>query len=238
MIELRDPVSSLSHLLTAIWAVFATALMYRLAPQPSRTVAMIYGMSMVLLYTASGLFHGLYYESTAQHRLFQKLDQSAIYLLIAGTNTPIMAILLPRRWRRWFLGGVWLMACLGIASLWALPKPPHTLVVGVYLAMGWIGIIPIRWYYQALGARAMNWAWLGAACYTFGAVCELSRWPVLIPGWIGPHEVLHFCDSAGSLAFFVFIVRHVLLRPGASPGGISGKYPVLPTHFISQNRLC
>ena len=232
MIELRDPVSSLSHLFTAIWALFATALMCRLAPRPSRTVALVYGTSMVLLYTASGLFHGLYYESAAQHRLFQKLDQSAIYLLIAGTNTPIMAILLPRRWRRWFLSGIWLLACLGIASLWILPKPPHILVVGVYLAMGWIGVVPIRWYYRALGPQAMNWAWLGAACYTFGAVCELSRWPVLSPDWIGPHEVLHFCDSAGSLAFFVFIARHVLPRSSVSSVNTGGKYPTSPSHFM------
>jgi hemolysin III len=55
--------------------------------------------------------------------------------------------------------------------------------------------------------------WLGAACYTAGAVCELTQWPVIIPGWIQAHEVLHMFDTAGSIAFFVFIVRFVIPRP-------------------------
>lgn len=210
MLTLRDPVSSLSHLLTAVWALFATAVMVRLATPRRRVAAILYGVSMVALYTASGLFHGLYYQTLEQRRFFQKLDQSAIYGLIAGTNTPVMAIVLSGRRRKLLLSGIWLLAAGGIAALWLLPQASHTVVVSVYLLMGWIGVVPMRWYYRALGVRAMNWAWLGAACYTLGAFCELSRWPVIIPGWIGPHEVLHFCDSAGSLAFFVFIQRYVL----------------------------
>ena len=119
MTELRDPVSSASHLLTALWAVFATLVMCRLAAQrPGRLVpVVVYGLSMVLLYTASGTFHGLPYPaSTPEGRFFQKLDQSAVYLLIAGSVTPAIAILLEGAWRRRFLMVMWGLALSGVAN--------------------------------------------------------------------------------------------------------------------------
>src|SRR5262245_22561410 len=103
--ELRDPVSSASHLLTAVWAVFATLILLRLTPKDRRrqlSVA-IFGTSMVLLYLASGTFHGLFYTDPAEFRFFQRLDQSAIFLLIAGTNTPCLVVLLGGRVGGWFL---------------------------------------------------------------------------------------------------------------------------------------
>src|SRR5947199_789715 len=96
---LRDPVSSASHLLTAAWAVYATLLLVRLTrPGDGRRLAVaVYGLSMVLLYLASGTFHGLFYDSPEERRFFQKLDQSAIFLLIAGTTTPVLVTLLDGR---------------------------------------------------------------------------------------------------------------------------------------------
>ena len=217
LIELRDPFSSACHLATALWALFATLLMVRVTPpEPGRRAAVvIYGASMVLLFLASGLFHGLHYETPEQRRLFQRLDQSAVYLLIAGTNTPLMVILLSANWRKWCLRMVWGSAVLGVACLWLLPKPPHALVVALYLGMGWIGLVPVWQYYWALGWRPLGWMGLGAACYTMGAVCELTQWPVIVPGWIHAHEVLHLFDSAGSVCFFVLILRYVI--PYRSP---------------------
>jgi hemolysin III len=207
VLELRDPVSSASHLATALWAVFATILMLRLTRRGDgrRIAVLVYGASMVLLFLASGTFHGLSYS-----RFYQKIDQSAVYILIAGTNTPALAILLQGRWRRWFLCIMWTLALTGVASLWLLPKPPHPLVVSLYMALGYIGTIPIFHYYRAVGWRAMNWVWFGAALYTLGAICELAQWPIIVPGWVQAHEVLHICDSAASIVFFIFIMRYVI----------------------------
>jgi hemolysin III len=219
---LRDPVSSASHLLTAVWAVYATLILVRLtrAGDGRRAAVAVYGMSMVLLYLASGTFHGLFYETPEERRFFQKLDQSAIFLLIAGTSTPILATLLDGWRRRYFLRLVWGLAAVGVACLWLLPKPPHVLTVALFLGIGWVGILPIFSYYRAVGWRAMNWVWAGAAFYTAGAICELTEWPV---GWVWPvrfgfHEVLHLCDTAGSVMFFVFVVRFVIpyRRPAAA----------------------
>ena len=231
MPELRDPVSSASHLFTALWAAYATLVMVRLAAgRPGRRLPVfVYGLSMVLLYAASGTFHGLYYDTPEQRRFFQRLDQSAVYLLIAGTNTPIIAILLRGAWRKWLLRLVWLLALAGVGCLWLLPKAPHAAMVAFYLVLGWTGVIPVPLYYRAVGWRAMNWAALGAGLYTAGAVFELAQWPVIVPGWIQAHEVLHFCDTAASMAFFVFVVRVVIpYRPAAAAGSEPVKFPALP----------
>lgn len=212
MMALRDPVSSSSHLFTAVWAVYATLVMYRLAAgRPGRLApVLVYGLSMVSLFLFSGLFHGLHYDTPEQRRFFQRLDQTAVYLLIAGTYTPVLCVLLAGAWRRWFLRLVWALAAAGVACLWLLPKAPHWSVVAIYLSLGWVGVLPLPLYYRAVGWRAMNWVWLGAGLYTLGAVCELTQWPVLVPGWFGFHEALHVCDSAANMALFLFVVRYVI----------------------------
>jgi len=210
--DLRDPVSSLSHLFTAVWAVFATAVMLRLTTGGWRRRAAIgvYGATMILVYVASATFHGLWYESPERMRLFQRLDQSAIYLLIAGTNTPLVAFVLRGRVRAAMLGVLWTLAWVGVGCLWLLPKAPHAAVVGICLGLGWAGFVPMRAYYRALGWRAMTWVWVGTGLYTLGGLCELTEWPVLVQGWVSFHEVFHFLTAAASFTFFLFISRHVV----------------------------
>ncbi len=214
----RDPVSSLSHLFTAAWAVLATGIMLRLAGGGWRRQVpiAIYGTSMVVLYLASGVFHALFFRSKEEELFYQKLDQTAIYLLIAGTNTPIAAFVLRGRFRAWMLSTLWGFAALGVGCLWLLPKAPYAAIVGICMGMGWAGLMPLPTYYRALGWRAMNWVWAGAGFYTLGSICELCEWPVLMPGWVGYHDFFHFCISAGSIAFCGFIVRYVIghSRPG------------------------
>lgn len=207
--HLRDPVSSVSHLLTGLWAVFATIIMIRLAPPGRRLPFLVYGCTMVLLFTASGLFHGV--QLPEEERWFySRLDHSAIYLLIAGTNTPALAVLLSGAWRRWCLSLMWGFALLGFATMWIFPKPPHALNISFFLTLGWLGVVPVVQYYRAVGWRAMNWVWLGAGLYSIGAICELTQWPVIVPGFVQAHEVMHFFHSAACVCFFIFGMRYVL----------------------------
>ena len=211
---LRDPMASVTHLLTAGWAVFALLLMLRLTrPGNGRRLAVaVYGLSMVALYLASGLFHGLHYDTPDQRRVFQRLDMSAIYVLIAGTNTPVLVMLLRGAWRRNMLLVIWGLALAGVGCMWLLPKPPHEVMVALYLVLGWAGGVPVLQYYRALGWRVMNWVLVGGGLYTVGAVCEIVEWPNVAeyPVRVGFHEVMHLFDMAGTLTYFLFIVRHVI----------------------------
>jgi hemolysin III len=214
---LRDPVSSASHLFFAIWAGFALLLMMRRTKSgvAHQVAVAIFGSSMILLYLSSSLFHGLPFTSNQdpqEFRFFQLLDQSAIFVLIAGTNTPLMATFLHGRRRVLYLLGIWSMAGLAIASLWLLPKAQHGFIVVVYLAMGWLGMMPMRHYYRAVGWRAMNWLLLGCLLYSAAASCELTNWPVILmsPVRFGPHEMFHLVSGLASFAFFMFVLRHVI----------------------------
>lgn len=226
---LRDPVSSASHLLTAVWAAYATLILLRLTPAGvgRRWAVGVFGLSMVALYLASGTFHGVPYTRDAnpdEHRFFQKLDQSAIFVLIAGTNTPIIATLLTGAWRRRFLWVMWGYAAVGVGCLWLLPKAPHWLTVANYLGMGWLGLVPAAQYIRAIGWRGAMWPLAGAFFYTAGAVCEIVEWPQISPPplRVGHHEVLHLFDIAGSVAFFVFVARFVVGYESAEPGPPAG----------------
>lgn len=208
----RDPISFSSHLFMAVWAVFATLVMYRLtANRPGRRLpAVVYGASMVLLFGASSTFHAPPFAPESEPwRLLQKIDMSAVYLLIAGTYTPVLSVLLTGAWRRWLLRAVWGLAGAGVACLWLVPGVPFNVIVGIYVALGWVGTVPLPVYYRAVGWRAMNWVWAGGGLYTVGAVCQMTKWPEIAPGF-GHHEVLHLTHSAACLCFFLLIVRHVI----------------------------
>ena len=169
---LRDPVSSASHLLAAAWAVYAVLVLLRLTPdRPGRRLsAAVFGGSMVLVYVASGVFHGVPFtlaDDPTAFRLFQRADQSAVLAMIAGSNTPLMAALLGGAFRRWCLAGMWGMAAAGMACCGGA-RPAAAGLVGVCLGMGWLGLVPLVHYYRAVGWRAMNWVWAGAGLYTRG----------------------------------------------------------------------
>ena len=119
-------------------------------------------------------------------------------------------ILLRGGMRRWFLCLVWGLALLGFATMWIFPKPPHILNISFFLGLGWLGVGPVVHYYRAVGWRAMNWVWLGALLYTTGAVCELTKWPVVVPGYVQWHEVMHLLHAAAAVAFFIFGVKYVI----------------------------
>jgi len=215
--EFRDPVCATSHILTAIWAVFAALILYRITqPIRSHRIAVVgYGVSMVCLYTLSAIFHGVPFTLENEpgfYRFFQKLDQSAVFVFIAGTNTPIMAILLRGTWQMASLRGMWGLALCGVASLWVVPDTPYFVIVSLCVAIGILGILPLRHYLRAVPLDNTLWAWTGLAIYAAAALCELLDWPKVssYPYRIGSHEVFHILVSAASVAFFVFITRHVV----------------------------
>jgi hemolysin III len=212
---LRNPVSALTHLFWCVWALFMTLLLWKLArgDRLRRWAGLAFGLSMVLLYGASGVYHALCVpEGTL--RYFRLLDHSAIYVLIAGTYTPVCLMVLRRWGGRLLLWLIWALAGLGIAGRCLLAAPPYPVTVALYVGMGWLGALPAVRLVQLLGWRAMGWCLLGGLLYTVGGVCDAVEWPVLLPRVVTYHEVSHLLDMGGTAAHVVFIVRYVLpFRP-------------------------
>jgi hemolysin III len=208
---LRDPVAAGSHLLACAWALFTTLLLWRMTAgdRLRRVSVACFGVSMVLLYGASGLYHSLTLPAQQLH-WFRLFDHSCIYVLIAGTYTPIFAILLRGRMRIVCLSAVWLLAAVGIACKWLLPLPPYGLTVGLYLAVGWNGVVALRPLLRALGTRGMAWGLAGGLFYTAGGIADALHWPVLWPHIVGSHELVHMFDIGGTLTHVILVVRYIL----------------------------
>ena len=226
--DYRDAVSSLTHLFTAGWAVFATLVLLRLTRGhgPGRWSVGVYGLTMILLYLASGTFHGLLYladeaspdpetRAAAVKRLwaFQRLDKSAIFALIAGSYTPVFVYLLTGPRRRWCMVLMWGIAAVGTATVWLWPTHPHSLLVAVYISMGLVGMLPMRRVWGQIGWRGTAWVAAFAGAYVLGAVVDVARWPTLVPGWFGPHEFLHVADMVGTWLHFGFVLKFLIHRP-------------------------
>jgi hemolysin III len=213
--DFHDPVSAASHLFAAAWCLFVGLFLVRVTrhhPASHRLSILFYSLTAVTLYLCSGLFHGLQYptHSPAMKRLWQLLDQTAIYWLIVGSNVPIAVYLLSPPARLLQLGGMVAFAAVGTACLWVLPKAPHELLIGLYVGLGVTSLIPLRTYFRLLGWGGLFWIFALAAFYIGGAVIEAVKWPTLIPTLVGPHELLHLCDILGTAAHLVLLVKYVL----------------------------
>lgn len=217
-LPLRDPVSSLTHFAASLFGIYVAMLLCRMAggDRVKQISLACFGAAMVVLYAASGLYHAIPLPSdsptVAQYR---RLDHCAIYLLIAGTYTPPFAVLM-RGWQRvaW-LSTVWILAAAGIASKWLFPTSPDWMNLVLYLAMGWLAIVPTPGLYRIVGIRGAFWVFGGGAFYMAGVACELARWPVIVPGLIGWHEIFHVCDIAGTTMHAGFMAQCVV--PYAGP---------------------
>jgi channel protein (hemolysin III family) len=206
-----DPVSSISHLLVGapIFLVLTIVLLVRGRGDIGRQISLgIYGLCNIFLFTISGVYHLLEAKTTGR-LVLQHLDHAAIFLMIAGTFTPPHWILF-KGWQRWApLTIVWFAAIAGVVFKTIFFRQfPETLGLGWYLALGWFGALSsyFIWYRHGLLLfRPLLW---GAVAYTFGAVCDYLRWPVLIPHVLANHECFHIAVliGAGCHAYFLYLI--------------------------------
>ena len=202
-----DPVSSWSHLLGAgVFAVLTFILIRRGWGKPSRVAFLVvFALSCVFLMSMSGTYHLLSPNTTARGVL-RRLDHAAIFTLIAGTFTPVLGILF-WSWARWgTLLVIWCLAAAGISLKTVFfSSVPEWMSVGLFIAMGWTGIVPTLVLWRRYGTRFVTPLVWGAGIYTGGAVLEFLGWPMLLPGVIGPHEVFHLAVLTGMSLHWQFV---------------------------------
>ena len=210
--NLRDPVSGLSHLGTAVFAAFgAIALLVWGRDDLGKQVALlIYGISLVLMFASSASYHLVNSSSQVVQNL-RKLDHSAIYLLIAGTYTPICVYYFSDAWRWGILGAVWSMALVGVIIKLFVIKAPRWLTAGVYLVMGWMGLLAVREMLLFVPPPALVWLLVGGVFFTVGALIYITKKPDPYPGVFGFHEIWHIFVILGCLSHFIMIAAYVAL---------------------------
>ncbi|GBF41746.1 hemolysin III [Leptospira ellinghausenii] len=164
----------------------------------------IYGATLIILYLASTLYHGIYH--TATKKVFKVIDHASIYLLIAGTYTPFTLVSLRENseWGWVLFGVIWILALIGVILLLLFPGKYSGLRVAVYIIMGWLAIFVMKDIRTAIGVGGMSWLVAGGLSYTFGVIFYLwDRLPM-------NHAIWHLFVLSGSICHFFAILFYVI----------------------------
>ncbi len=208
--RMREPVNGLTHLGAALGAMAGLVVLLvvgrdNLAKQLS---LLVYGGSLIFMLTASGCYH-LIRTSPRRQQLLRKVDHSSIFVLIAGTYTPICFNLFTGFWNWGMLALIWFLALVGTISKIFIIQTPRWFTTAVYLVMGWLGLIALPEILAVLPPGALFWLVLGGVVFTLGAVVYATKTLDFFPQVFGFHEVWHLFVIGGCLCHFIFILAYV-----------------------------
>ena len=191
MVRIREPVNGLSHLVAAIVSLVGliALLVIGHANTGKEVSLLIYGVTLVLLFTASATYH-LVSAKRRVTAVLRKLDHAAIYLLIAGTYTPFCYNMFSGFWRWGLLSIVWVLALTGIGIKMFVMGAPRWLNTAIYLVLGWLIIFGIQELLAVLPGGALILLLVGGILYTLGAVIYATKIPDFARAacWESAHE--------------------------------------------------
>ncbi|MCY6372297.1 PAQR family membrane homeostasis protein TrhA [Clostridium ganghwense] len=211
----RDPVSGLTHLFGAVVSLVGLILLikYELTIPNSTplglTAVIMFGVSLILLYTASSVYH-LIKSSDKVISILRRLDHSMIFVLIAGTYTPVCLISLNGNLRWIIFISIWCFALVGVLFKMIWFNCPRWLSTLFYVLMGWISIFLISPLSKAMNIKGLIWLVLGGVFYTTGAVIYATKWPKIKSQIFGFHEIFHLFVLAGSFCHYFMVFKYVI----------------------------
>ncbi len=217
-VKVKDPGSAITHLIGMLMALFAaTPLLIKAAGQPSGIHLISLGvfiLSMILLYTASTVYH-TFGQSIKVHRRLKKFDHMAIYVLIAGTYTPICLIALGGSVGITMLVLIWSLAAIGILVTGFWVHCPKWFSSVVYIAMGWTCVIAFTQIINSLPAAAFQWLLAGGIIYTLGGIIYALKLPLFNNRHknFGSHEIFHLFVMGGSICHFILMYNYIAVMP-------------------------
>ncbi len=216
--KLKDPGSSITHFIGMLMALFAaTPLLIRASMNPDKVHVIslaVFIISMILLYAASATYHALDL-SERTNCILRKLDHMMIFILIAGSYTPVCVIVLGGRLGYSLLALVWGIALLGIVikGFWiTCPKWFSSLL---YIAMGWVCVLAFTQIINSLSPLAFCWLLAGGIIYTLGGIIYALKLPIFNSKHknFGSHEIFHLFVMGGSICHFIVMYCFVAKMP-------------------------
>ncbi len=212
--HIKDPGSAITHFIGMVAAMLAAApLLVKAYRDDSRLTVIslaVFITSMILLYAASTLYHTLDI-SPKVNRALKKIDHMMIFILIAGTYTPVCMVVLGDKTGWMLLALVWSIAAAGILIKMCWITCPKWFSSVLYIAMGWVCVLAFTRIVQALPTAAFGWLLAGGIIYTIGGVIYALKLPVFNSRHrhFGSHEIFHLFVMGGSLCHYIVMYRFV-----------------------------
>lgn len=216
MEKLREPSNAITHFIGMVLAIIATFPLLSRAHHASNPVNMaamaVFITSMILLYGASAAYHSVILPEKVI-KAFRKIDHMMIFILIAGSYTPVCLIVLGGKTGHMLLSIVWGIAAAGIIikAFWiTCPKWFSSLL---YIAMGWTCLLAFTQIKNALVPAAFFWLVAGGIIYTIGGIIYALKLPFFNARHksFGSHAVFHLFVMGGSICHFVFMYQFLAL---------------------------
>lgn len=214
--NLKDPGSAITHFIGTLMAIFAAVpLIIKAAHEPTPIYLIsitIYALSLIFLYAASTIYHSFDIGEEGNTKL-KKFDHMMIFVLIAGSYTPICLLVLERPTGLILLGIVWGIALVGIVIKAFWVYCPKWFSSVLYIAMGWTCVLAFSQIMNNMSTAAFTWLVVGGVIYTIGGVIYALKLPIFnaLTENFGNHEIFHLFVMGGSACHFV--VMYVFLLP-------------------------
>ncbi len=209
--KIKEPVNALTHFVMFLAGLVGLGLLIWRAwgTVSGVMVAIIFGLSIIMLYGASTLYHWVR-TTPKKELLLRKLDHISIYMLIAGTYTPVLYYGLDDPWRWIMLAVIWGLAAIGaLLKIW-LVGLPRGVTAGFYLALGWMAVIPFKQLLESLARPALILLVAGGSAYTIGAIIYATKIFNFVPKRFGFHEIFHIFVGLGTILHFLMVFLFVL----------------------------
>lgn len=215
MRSLREPVSALTHSLGALLSVIGLIILLAEAignNSVRQVVAFsIFGGSLVAMYSVSAFYHSFNLSEGGIAHL-RRIDHMMIYVLIAGTYTPVCLLLLPEPLGLVLLSTVWALAAIGTAMKIVWMHSPTWISTALYLGMGWIAVLLVKPLLAVAPVAFFLWIAAGGVFYSIGAIVHAMHWPrpstIDRPLAFGSHEIWHLFVMAGSFCHYWAILAY------------------------------
>ena len=192
-------VSFYSHAIAALASFIGLFILIESAQSFTvKILSAVYAISVIALFSASTLYHGLKQHDN-EESLWRKLDHMAIFIMIAGTYTPVCYLYLPATKAFTILFFQWLLVASGILFKLYFFNAPRIIYTAIYLIMGWM----------AIDSTSLWYLFAGGIAFTAGAVFYIMQWPKKIQGYVGFHEFFHFFIIAGAVCHYLMVYRGV-----------------------------
>lgn len=202
-------VSFYSHLAGVGAAIVGMFILIVTADKPLiQVLSLIYGISVIILFTASTLYHGLKQHEN-ENSVWRRFDHIAIFIMIAGTYTPVCYIYLDYETALYIIVAQWILVALGIIFKVYFFNAPRIVYTAIYLAMGWMAIIVIKDIISIMDYQSIWYLFLGGIAFTIGALFYIIKWPQKINGHVGFHEIFHGFILLGAFFHYMMVYHSI-----------------------------